>query len=528
MPSESTTAPPDLTTAYLQGALNDLFEIAPGDVDSALQVPRAADRGELVSALERHARRLGASGATLANIERLADPAARVVVTGQQTGLLLGPTYTLSKALTAVRLAAAYDTPERPLIPVFWLASQDHDVEEVDHAYLLDASETLRRVAIDLPAGVSVGRSAFQGHMLDTVVQSFAAHSPRPRFGAEVAASLSAAAEPARSFADWFAAQLYDLLGDLGVVLVDPLEPGIPELVAPLMRRELEDPGSGPRAINVAGERLKAAGYQPQLGRGAGATNVFLELEQSGGAPGRRVLLRTAGSGFAAEGRQYSREELLARLAAQPEAFTPAAGLRPVTQDLLLPTAVFVVGPGELAYVSQLRGVYQHHGVPQPLVWPRATATVLEPAAVRLLERFGVGASEFRADPEGVLEELLLERHGHAAGFGKTTDELAVAVETLLSEVAGIDPTLAGTVTRGRRYLEATIARLRSKSSAALARRDGDSRRQFARLQAHLLPHGQPAERLLSPYSHILKFGRQPLLDRFKTLAPSGAQELLL
>lgn len=528
MPSETCSALPDLPTAYRQGALADFFELTPGDVAGALALERPGARQELVDALQRHARRLQAPQAVLDNIARLAKPGARTVVTGQQTGLLLGPTYTLSKAMTAVRLAAELDSAERPVIPVFWLASQDHDVDEVDHAYLLDGSETLRRVQVALPAGVASGRSAFHPDMLSAVSDSLAGHSPRPRHEADVMASLTAAASVSTTYADWFAAQLYQLLGDTGLVLLDPLEPAIAELFGPVWERELDDPGAGPAAINEAGDRLRDFGFKPQLGRGADATNLFVELEDGRDGASRRALLRTTGKGFVAEGQTFSRSELRARLAADPTALTPAAGLRPITQDHILPTAVFVVGPGELAYVAQLRGVYRQHEVPMPLVWPRATATVLEPAAARLLAGWGVSAQQFQSDPAGLLEEILLARHGHAVAFGRATGELAKAFETLLEEVDGIDPTLAGTVTRGRGYLEATLGRLRGKAAAALARRDSDSRRQFERLQAHLLPLGQPAERVLSPYSHVLKFGHAALIDRFGNLVPTGAQELRL
>jgi len=527
-PSSPPAAPPDLTSDYRRGELADFFELAPGDLGAALELPRAGDRAGLVAALERHARRLGAPAAALDNIARLAHPEARAVVTGQQTGLLLGPTYTLSKAMTAVRIAADLDSEERPVVPVFWLASQDHDGAEIDHGYLLDGSETLRRVEVKLPADVASGRCRFDSEMLAAVKRSLAGHTPRPPFEAEVMALLSEAAGVSSTFADWFAAQLYRLLGDTGLVLLDPLEPGIAELFAPVLERELQDPRTSPRLINEAGDRLRERGYSPQLGRGHEATNLFVELEDEPAGLMRRTLLRVDGRGFSAGGRSFSRDELLARLVADPASITPAAGLRPITQDHVLPTAVFVLGPGELAYVAQLRGVYRHHGVAMPLAWPRASVTVLEPVAARLLERFGVNAAEFRADAAGVLERTLLARHGHASAFGRAATDLESQFASLLSEVDAIDPTLAGTVRRGRRYLDTTLERLRAKTAAALARKDADSRRQFERLGAHLLPLGQPAERVLSAYSHMLKFGIAPVLDRFKAIEPTGHQELRL
>ena len=190
VPSETSAVPPDLPTAFFAGDLADLFELAPGDLNAALALPRPSERSRLVDALTSHARRLGAPAEALQNIARLADPAARAVVTGQQTGLLLGPTYTLSKAVTALRLAASLDREDRPVVPVFWLASQDHDSDEIDHSYLLDGSETLRRVAVELPEGVPAGRVPFSAAMLDSVLASFSEHSPRAPFAAEVGGLL--------------------------------------------------------------------------------------------------------------------------------------------------------------------------------------------------------------------------------------------------------------------------------------------------------------------------------------------------
>lgn len=518
--------PTDLPSDFRAGKLAGFFDLDSGDLQAALTVPRPNDRSRLTSALKSHALRLGAPPEAIENIARLAQPAARAVVTGQQTGLLLGPTFTLSKAMTAVRLAASLDREDRPVVPVFWLASQDHDGEEIDHNYLLDGSETLRRVAVELPHGVAAGRAPLDAAMVDAVKRALAEHSPRAPFEAEILELIEEAALTSRTFADWFGAQLYRLLGDLGLVLLDPLEPGVAELFAPVIERELHEPTAGPNAVNLAGERLRELGHRPQLGRGADATNLFVEVDD-GGAP-RRSLLRVDGERFTAGGETFTRADLLAMLADDPASITPAAGLRPVTQDHVLPTAVFVLGPGELAYVAQLREVYRLHGVAQPLAWPRATVTVLEPAAARLLERFGVAAAEFRADPEGVLERTLLTRHGHAAAFGRATSELEASFESLLAEVDGIDPTLAGTVKRGQRYLGLTLERLRGRSAAALARRDADTARQHERLMAHLLPLGQPAERVLGPYSHMLKFGVEAVLDRFSAIEPSGDQVVKL
>lgn len=522
MPSRASSTPPSFTDAYLGGQLNDFFDLEPDDVAGALALPRPTERHALVAALARHATSLGAPRAVHDNLERLRHPAARAVVTGQQTGLLLGPTYSLSKAVTAVVLARRLSTEERPVVPLFWLATQDHDTQEIDHAYLLDGSETLRRLTVPLPAGAAVGRAPLTAKLVETVRAGLAGLTPSPRFLPEVWDLLSATAAGVSTYADWFAAILTRLLGDAGLVLVDPMRADVATLFAPLLRAELGAAGATPAAVNEAGRRLKAIGFEPQLGRGENATNLFVEVD------GRRVLLRRAGSKFAADDRRLTHAELLGILENDPAAITPAAGLRPTVQDYLLPTSVFVLGPGELRYVAQLRDVYRAHGVPMPLAWPRASATVLEPAAHRLLSGLGVRAAEFRAHHARIEERVLLERHGHAARFHAATAALEAEFGVLLKEVQGIDPTLVGAVKRGRGHLEATLARLRGKTSAAVALRDDTTARQFERLSAHLLPMGQPAERVLSPFSHALKFGLEPLMERFLALEPSGDQELVL
>ena len=516
----------DLSDAYSAGALSDFFSLAPTDVEGALVQPRSVDRPALVAALGRYAARFGTSEAVARSLRKLEHPRSRVVVTGQQTGLLLGPVYTLTKAFAAINLARRLDTEDRPVVPVFWLASQDHDGLEIDHNYLLDASDTLKRVAVSLPEGVPAGRIPMTEQYLADALAAVASMTPEARCRAVVTRLLQTTARRSETFADWFAAQMYALLRDTGLVLVDPLQDDIAPLFGSVLRREIEEPSVTPAAINAAGSALKELGFEPQLGRGTDATNLFIEL-RDGELP-KRVLLRFDGSTFTADGRRFSRQDLLQLLADDPTVITPAAGLRPITQDRLLPTAAFVIGPGELKYVAQLGGVYSFHEVAMPLAWPRARISIVEPLVARLLDGFSLTAAEFQERGTAILDEMLLEQHGHAGRFSKATGELEELFERLLAEVAVIDPTLKGTVARGHRNLAITLDRLRSKSSAALARRDSELKRQVERLAAHLLPLGQDAERVLSPYSHILKFGAQPLLDRYADMEPAGHQELRL
>lgn len=518
--------PPDFTAAYKGGLLDSFFELPAGALDAALRVPRPSERDALVAALKRNVARIGAPEAVMLNIDKLADPRSRVVVTGQQVGLLLGPTYTLSKAATAIALAARLDTPERPVVPLFWLATQDHDSLEIDHTHVLSLSEELTRVQVELPAGVPAGRIPLKRESVDHVRLALKAIAPNPPHLQEVDDLIKETAATG-GYADWFAGLLTSFFGEAGLVLVDPLQPDLAELTVGVLKRELEDPLLSSALINEAGKKLKALGYEPQLGRGEDATNLFIELPAANGMS-ERHLLRRSGGGFVAGGQRFTRADLMSVLDADPTALTPAAGLRPVTQDALLPTGLFVIGPGELKYVAQLKGVYEQHGVPMPLVWRRASVTVIEPAARRLLDGLGVSAARFQRDHQVLLEETLLKRAGHARRFDEAASALGESFDSLLTDALQLDVTLEGTVARGRRHLEATLARLRKKSAQALKARDETTTRQFERLRAHLLPAGRPVERVLNPLSHALKFGLRPLTRAFRGLEPEGDQEVTL
>ncbi len=508
---------PNFAASYAAGALNEFYALSPGDMRTALDLPRPVDRDPLAAALKSHATRLGAPQPVYAQIERLRHPDSRAVVTGQQAGLLLGPSYTLSKAVTALRLAKTLSTEAKPVVPIFWVASQDHDTAEVDRAYLLDLNEDLHKLSLPLPRGVASGRIEFKDAWLETLLADLGPLASKPPHFTEVTALLREAAAVSNSFADFFAALLYKLLGAYGLIVLDPLEPELATLFKPLLRAELEQPTASATAVNEAGERIAAHGFSPQLGRGAGATNLFLESETA-----QRQLLRFDGETFATDAGEYVQQEVLRILEQDPSRLTPAAGLRPVTQDFALPTAVTVVGPGELRYFAQLGGVYDLHRVAMPLVWPRATVTVLEPPVARILDKFGLDALDLTQNFAALKNRTLLRLHGHAEGFEGTLATLETSLEALLEHLRAVDPTLRGTLDKSEERLRTTLDVLQTKTARALAREDSTYTRQFDRLEKHLLPLGQPQERVVSPFSFFLKFGVKPVLDAFLAVPPEG------
>lgn len=511
---------PTLTELYLQRQLGGFFSRTPADLQAFLQEPRGdIDRAALSQALTQYSQDIGLPlSATLQQqLARLAQPHSRVVVAGQQAGLLGGPAYSVHKAADAILLARELDTDERPVLPVFWIASQDHDAAEVASTHLLDLSEREFHPTLPLPEGLPVGRVAWQPEwtaQVHELLQDFDAPAPHKAW---VSGLLEAAMDgPAganrptsNSYADVFARLMFGLLGEHGLLVLDPLHPALAALMAPALARELQNPLAGPQRIEEAAERLGALGFTPQLRRPPGATNLFIEEDD-----GLRRLLRHDPSSkrpFSTAGQEYSLQQLQDLLQQDPSRLTPAAGLRPIVQDCLLPTAAFVVGPGELAYGAELRGVYELHGVPQPVLWPRLSVTWLEPNVARMLDGYGLSAKQFQKDPAQAIGKVLARQQQITALGLERLNTLEGQFAALTQELGELDPTLKASVERTQQRTLARLKRHQQQATAALARAEDVRTGHLSRLSKHLLPAGHPQEREMNFFTYLLKHGRVPL-----------------
>jgi bacillithiol synthase len=495
--------------AFRSGVLRDFHRVAAGDLVGALENTHPADRAALSTALEAYQKRIGAPKAALEAVRALAHPNSRVIVTGQQAGLLGGPAYTFYKAISTILLARELSTEDRPVVSVFWVASQDHDAAEVRETWLLDLEEREHHLQLPLHDGKPVGRIGLEPGWVSGILEALQAFKGQPDHQAWVLGLVEAAAKDAISYAEWFAKLISSILGPSGLIVFDPLEPGLAALFTPFLRHELDHPLAGPEAIETAAEKLEVKGFAAQLRRPPGSTNLFLECDD-----GERRLLKFDGTYFLAD-RTYSRADLESILESDPSRITPA----------VLPTAVSVLGPSELAYQLELGGVYELHGIPQPLLWPRLSVTWLEPPVKRILERYGMTAQAFTADPNGTLERLMLSRSGAGDHLNSGLRDLEAAFTKLEAGIVPLDETLLGALERSRSRVLGHVARLEGKIAKALINREETSERQFGRLNAHLMPAGIPQERRTNFLSQLMKFG-PVLLERLLKLEATGSNWL--
>lgn len=498
----------NVAAEYKKGGLAEFIRLPLGALEQAQTEKRPdIDRLALAEAIRGYHRELGTLDKTVeAQLTKLEHPESRVVVTGQQAGLLTGPAYSIHKGADALLLARQVSSDDAPVVPIFWIASQDHDAAEVASTTLLDRSERLHHLSLPLPEGRPVGRIPWQDNWTAQVMALLDAFDAPAEYVAEVRELVAQAAAPGGSYADVFARLIHGLLGKHGLVVLDPMHPALARLMAPALARELEHPLESSERIEAAAKRLEAEGFVPQLRRPAEATNLFIEEED-----GQRRLLKWNGKVFYTPNREYQKSELEDLLKADPSRLTPAAGLRPTVQDTLLPTLAFVVGPGETAYAAELGEVYPLHGIRQPLLWPRLSVTWLEPNVARLLRRMNATAAQVQANPAGVLGRALAkERHAGALALGRL-ETLDAQLRALTSEIADLDPTLVRAAERTQNRTTARIEHLQNLAASALARQENDRTGQLTRLKKHLLPHRIPQEREMNFLTYLLKHGQTPL-----------------
>jgi bacillithiol biosynthesis cysteine-adding enzyme BshC len=468
------------------------------------------DRSTLAEAIAAQQVRRGAPAEARDAAARLTDAATVAVVTGQQAGLFGGPLYTLLKALTAVKLAARVAADHGvPAVAVFWVESEDHDWQEVGSCAVLDAEMNRRSISLGTPPGagdVPVSSVVLDPSIL-AAVDGLRATLPPTEFTAGTLDALSRAYRPGAGMSAAFGAWLESVLGRLGLVVYDSSEPATKAMAADLFARELETPSTARLAL-AQGRALVELGYHAQVVPHEDAVALFA-------LDGTRQSIRARDGAFLVADHLVPAADMVARARRQPERFSPGVLLRPVVQDALFPTVCYVAGPSELAYQGELGPVYEHFGVPQPLVAPRATATLLDSAAAKFLAKHDVALEALQPDDEAALNRLLeaqLPREIEEAHAGAST-AVEEGMARLIEALPAIDATLAGAARSSLGRMQHDLRTLHEKIIQAAKRRDDTLRRQFNRTRALAFPDGHPQERTIGFVSFLNRYGAA-LVDR--------------
>lgn len=450
--------------------------------------PREALVGALVAQQQARGAELAARQA-----ERLRDPQAVVVVTGQQAVLFGGPLYVLYKALAAQKAATALEARRgKPVVPVFWVASDDHDFAEIRSVAVLDEAGQIHTLRYE-PVREAAGRPASRIILDDTVtalVEELGRTLPASPSREAMLALAQECYRPGVSLADAFARLLSRLLPEL--VVLDPGDPALKRLMAPVLTREILEASPSSRLASETGAHLLAAGYHQQVPVREGFLNLFLVQDSE-----RRGLgIKDGVIEVRGPGRKLSLAEAAAMATQAPDDWSPGVLLRPLAQDLLLPTAAYVGGPAEIAYHAQIGASYAHFGIPRPALLPRPSLTLIEPAQARALEAEGLGLSDLQAEPEGVIARWAQQACPEVeVAFARTREALEREMGAVEEAVAAVDPTLRAAAEGARGRALHQIATLHEKAIRAVKKRDQVRGERLRRTRDALMPGGAFQER---------------------------------
>ncbi|HEV2423191.1 MAG TPA: bacillithiol biosynthesis cysteine-adding enzyme BshC [Terriglobia bacterium] len=481
-------------------------------------------RAQVLPILARQNEFYGAGAETLRNLRLLGESGTVAVVTGQQVGLFSGPAFTLYKALSAVKLSERLRDQGLAAVPIFWLATEDHDLEEVASTAVLD--DDYRLVPLS-DAGVRPAPHSSVGYVrlseqVTAALDLLDASLPRSESRDRLLRDLRQAYVPGAGWGDAFARFLARVFDRWGVILLDALDPELHQLAVPLYLQAI----SGARELNVRlrerSEALVGARYHAQVHVDEESSLLFvaregnrtaLRIERKGG----EFVLDRNGRMTAGEARRLAEE--------RPLDISPNALFRPIIQDRLLPTVASVVGPAELTYHAQSAVLYPVFERPQPVVVPRTSFTLLDPRSERILKSYRLRVEDVWQHEDQL--RRLIASAGFADGWERRLEESEREVMRVLDgvrdDVSSIDPTLLDASERARRRAAYQFERLKGKITRAAFARSEVLRRHEQALRAYLLPHGELQERSVGGVYFLGRAGYELLEELLPLISTDSA-----
>ncbi len=472
---------------------------------------RHVDRSQIGAILEEQQIRLGTGKNAEAHALLLQQEGTFAVVTGQQVGILGGPLYTLYKVITAIKLAEKLNNelPSYNFVPVFYLEAEDHDYDEISKISIIDARNELQSFQY-LPEGKpleknpgSVGSMVFDNE-IESFLSTIEKNLQPSDFRISIMQQLRNAYRPGVDFATAFAAYINSLIPNSGLVILDPRDNALKHLIKPVLQKELQ---THPKTSEIVIRRsaLLEETYHAQVK--PRAINLFIQHR------GGRYLIEPRETGYGLKGarQRFSDEEMLSLVENSPELFSPNVLLRPIVQDYLLPTFVYVGGPSEIAYFAQLKEVYKHFDATMPIIYPRASATVIEEKVQRTIEKFDISPFDFFMNLEllqknvsAKLSDVKLEDV-----FGKANTNIDESLKELRYALQMVDSTLTGSYDNARKKIEYQINRLKEKAYDAQRKNFSTAMRQIEKAALHVAPNGTFQERTYPLFQYCNKYSTE-------------------
>lgn len=471
--------------------VDDLYSWPPNNIDALLAASKFEYPDDRRAALVDALRPLNPGNPSL---EKLAQPGTVAAVTGQQVGLFSGPAYTIYKALTAIRTAEQLTARGVPAVPVFWLATEDHDLAEIDHAWVFDAAS--KPVRLNATFESSGPRPVGGARITDLPLSQLRGALAGLPFAEEAAALVERYYQPGATMGEAFAGMVRELFAPWGLLLIDPMSPAIRKIAAPLVAEAVARMPELCAAVIERSRELQRRGYHAQVLVDDTTSLVFLLRN------GERIGLDRTDPQFAG-------------LTANAEHLSPNALLRPVVQDYLLPTVAYAGGAAELAYLAQSQVLYQALLGRQPVAFPRAGFTLVDERFTRYMRRYALQPADLfsRADQLSSRIAAKLIPAELQSQLDRTASDVKASLDGLSASLKDFDPTLASALETSRRKIEYQTAKIVRKTAATMMAKDEQTRTHAAALHNLVFPENHLQERLYSIVPFLAKYGPGMIAD---------------
>lgn len=463
---------------------------------------REYSREILADTLHEYHKKLGSNSETLRMIEELRQKETLAVVTGQQAGLLTGPLYTLYKAMTTIQLAKLQrERLGRPVVPVFWIAGEDHDWQEIRETYFLNfEGKPIPCLLKGDGGGESVGHQKVPAW--ETIEEQLLG-MPDSEFRSSVMKQCRKLTEQAENLTQWFALILQWLVQKWGLIFCDPMLPEFKRLAAPVYEQILKTHVEIRDALTERTKRWVELGFNPQIKPVGGEVNLFLSV------PERRAILSSDQSFYLRGQKQrWGRDTLNELLGKEPERFSPNVVTRPIVQEYLFPTLAYVPGPGELNYWAQLGGVFAELSLVMPILYPRLSAVVLTASWQKYLKKHDLsvedvyrGLQDQRNRYAREQDTLDIDEH-----FRRLREQIARSYAEL-KPLEEVNVNVRDWLIKNEAKVSSQLKYLEKKVWQAQRKRCNDIFNHLQQLEDGIAPNHSRQERVLNPFSFVLRYG---------------------
>ncbi|MEB3100643.1 bacillithiol biosynthesis cysteine-adding enzyme BshC [Ferviditalea candida] len=507
-----------LTDDYVQesGRAMDLFDYHPWDGKSWEQRADWLDqrenhrisRSRLAEVLLDYNHKVGNSEKAIEHIRALRNPETLVVIGGQQAELFTGSLYVIHKAITILQLAKqAEEKLGRPVIPVFWIAGEDHDIDEVDHIHVLSAQQKVEKIKLATPHGwrSSVSRMKIGAAEWNDALQWLQGSLPDTELKAGLLSTLRSISCRSETMTDFFAGILSALFADYGLVMMDSDDPAVRKLEGPVFARMVTEYRSLNESFLESTRKVEELGYRPQVEVYENGANLFLFEQQE------RKLLFGSPKGFQDKKAQlhYSESEILRMAEEAPEKLSNNVLTRPLMQEFLFPVLFTVLGPGEIAYWSQTVAAFHKLDMKSPIIMPRMGYTLLEGPIQKQMNKYGFSFEDviYRFDEKKQAwldqqDDLRLEER-----FAEIKQKFEEIYRPLLKELGAVQPGLDRLGSANILKIQEQIDFLKNRSIGAYQQKFEAAVRQMDRVRLSILPLGKPQERVYNVFAYLNKYG---------------------